>query len=800
MSKTTKRWQVTLAVEDVASFDRGLWPVTSGVPFPRALMRADEDLALRDERGKAVPLQHEVLARWPDGSVRWALLDFQVHSSPQGKRRLRLSPGQRAVPPKPVAVRRNRGRCTVETGAADFTLSNELFGIVNSVVLPRVGVESCVSLVDESGQTYTARAEAPPKVCCRGPMRATLEFRGHHVNEEGQRFFAFVARMSFYAGLPLIQLEYRFLNDNTTGVFGRIRELTLRLQPKCEGFTASVGRGEGQADRVTSRSLRLFQRDADRSRLALRSKALRSGRAPGWIQTVGDKGLTTTIVVRDFWQQWPKGLSVDKNGEIAIELCPRLNETEYEGAEPRNKSYYLFDGGSYLFKVGLAKTHEVWLCFDHQEGHDPEAFCQAVNAPLFAAPDPKWSATCSVWGDLVPEGHLASKALDPVAAQAFDAYQAAIERDRDYGLLNWGDWYGERKYNWGNHEYDTPHAMFLNFARTGDVRYAHAGEAAARHMADVDVLHCLNEDYLNGWELAIGCRGQEIRKGAVYLHAIGHVGGYFDREWARQQYPGSYYYSDLCNLGHLWNEGLIEHHCVTGDPWSKQVALDIADNLVAYSKQPGFTWWFGPRGDPHCGRVAGWPLTALMAAYQLTWKRKYLAAAKHIVEHALADQDPVCGGWLYQLYPGHCFCERRKHVGMATFITSVLLNGMIRYHQVAGDPRVADSIVRAVDFVISDTWVESEGKFRYTSCPASDLTSGHGVHRPISYAYRLARKPRHLAVLGKALATTLECIREEIGADGGTGKGYSALIRELPHVVADLADAAAVRLDVCLPV
>ena len=123
-----------------------------------------------------------------------------------------------------------------------------------------------------------------------------------------------------------------------------------------------------------------------------------------------------------------------------------------------------------------------------------------------------------------------------------------------------------------------------------------------------------------------------------------------------------------------------------------------------------------------------------------TGKREYLRAARHIVEHALADQDPNCGGWIYSLYPGHCYC-RQGHVGMATFITAVLLNGMCLYHQITGDERVAQSIVRAVDYVIADSWVEKSAEFRYTSCPATEPRTDPLVLRSIAYAKRLSGSP-----------------------------------------------------------
>ena len=58
-------------------------------------------------QGGEVPLQTETLARWPDGSVRWLLLDFQIDLAAKQKKTLTLRYGpevRRAAVAKPVRV------------------------------------------------------------------------------------------------------------------------------------------------------------------------------------------------------------------------------------------------------------------------------------------------------------------------------------------------------------------------------------------------------------------------------------------------------------------------------------------------------------------------------------------------------------------------------------------------------------------------------------------------------------------------------------------------------------------------
>jgi len=263
---------------------------------------------------------------------------------------------------------------------------------------------------------------------------------------------------------------------------------------------------------------------------------------------------------------------------------------------------------------------------------------------------------------------------------------------------------------------------------------------------------------------------------------MGHTGGYWPKGESRRRWPKAYPGADPRNLGHLWTEGMIDCHCLTGDPWALEVATSIADYLEAIGKYPDMTWWVGK--DPHCGRVTGWPLHALMAVYRTTHRRKYAIAARRIVDLVLDDQDPNCGGWIYKLYPGHCFCET-PHWGMATFITSIMMNGMIKYWEATGDDRVLDSILRGCDFVIADSWDEHVGQFRYTSCPASSHGFSLGPLRSLSFAARVGGSERHAEVLRRFFQSWVEHVQGVRGSSG-FGKAYGSYNRDLPHVIADM--------------
>ena len=69
-------------------------PVTVGVPFPRGALLHAGSLQLLNPRGESVRLQALPLARWPDGTVRWLVLDFVAESVPAGSSHWTLQPGR----------------------------------------------------------------------------------------------------------------------------------------------------------------------------------------------------------------------------------------------------------------------------------------------------------------------------------------------------------------------------------------------------------------------------------------------------------------------------------------------------------------------------------------------------------------------------------------------------------------------------------------------------------------------------------------------------------------------------------
>jgi hypothetical protein len=478
---------------------------------------------------------------------------------------------------------------------------------------------------------------------------------------------------------------------------------------------------------------------------------------------------TLLVGVRDFWQNYPKGLTAVPD-RVDVELCPELGDTDYHvppplgsgeglgvgatsGLEEDRLFFYLLEGG-YKFRRGMARTHELLYHFG-----PPQSPVGRTIAALFQSPPPvrapvDFYLASGVVGDLAPCHEARFGRYEKWAGEAGPLYEANTAARRAYGLLNYGDWHGERRYNWGNMEYDTPWGWLLEFLRGGDPACFERGARAAWHLVDVDTCH---HD------------PNPQRLGGQYAHCMGHAGDY---------YPSGYREMATAVGGmspsHTWVEGLFLYYALTGDRRVRECAEQTCRHL------------FGPRlhhyDFTNC-RDSGWLLIHAMAAYHATSEEVYLNAARIIVQRVL-ERQRASGGWERLMVPGHCFCPPLRHYGEAGFMVGVLLSGLKRYHQATGEAAVAEAIVRGAEFLVRDMWVPEEACFHYTSCPHSAIAPGLNVQvlEGIAYAQRLSGSEALREVVTRGVRRCFEPFGPHV-RDEGVGKEISMNLRSAPFIL-----------------
>ncbi|MCK5804400.1 MAG: hypothetical protein KAI66_16295, partial [Lentisphaeria bacterium] len=320
------------------------------------------------------------------------------------------------------------------------------------------------------------------------------------------------------------------------------------------------------------------------------------------------------------------------------------------------------------------------------------------------------------------------------------------------------------------------HALLMQYIRSGDEEAFFRADEAEKHNRDIDTCQLTN---------------RFRKRGFVYIHQIGHVGGYYDKPvpghlgWAKA--GGS--------VTHAWAEGHFNHFFVTGDRRSYEIGRAVADyHIAAYLSRPyDFT---------SC-RTPGWHLIINAIAYASTSDPYYLNASRVIVDRVLETQDltprPLpkhqCepgrthqqGTWSRMMVPGHCHCIPR-HQGNAGFMVAILISGLKYYHDVTGEEAVKQAIIAGARGLMAECYSTESHGFRYTSCPQTSYGSGSSplYLEGIARAYRWTKDP--------ILRDPLLFVRDYGRGWRAWGKGFASHYRAAPRLLADL-DACGITIN-----
>jgi hypothetical protein len=765
---------IGITVKETAGFDH-LRPVTGGVPFPEGAAPEGSRFILLDRAGNQVACQTAILNRWNDGSAKWVLVDFQSGRQANSSENFQLSGSGKMKGPEP-----ERPVKTIREGSLSAGTGSVRISTVPGALL-RISKRFDIKMVltNRKGERCDAVVKSS-RIETEGKMRTTVSLEGSFLTPEGSRETDFRLRASVFAGLSQIYLEPQILINRDNDIIQYIKDLSLEFIPLAGIRSASIGGSPGwKGTSPAASSVRLLQ--VDDENYLLEGASGRGTKAPGWLEMNDGKG-DVALAMRDFWQQWPKSLEVDSKS-IKMGLFPHFEEGTFDHMGPWYKHDYLFEGSLYRLREGQTRRWQIWFDLSG-EG---ERLAKSAENQLIPAADPIQAIATGEWGYVAAAGTKGMADYDKWADNLFEGYCRSIREQRDYGAMNWGDWWGERNCNWGNHEYDTPLHILVQFARTGDPKYFYVAEQAARHFSEVDVVHFVNPDlrgYFSQWE----SKAYPSRGGMVHEHSIGHVGGFHPVEKIKQLYidlnigntKTPYLCLDPFNLGHIFTLGMAHYYLLTGDPWVKETIERIGDNLMKLTEDRLFQF----KGHNHVGRVNGWTMLALAGVYKVNPSERCLNAMRYIADEALIEQNPNCGGWLYKLGWGHCNCVTVNHVGEAGFISSVRLNGLSYYYRLTGDKRIPESVRRGVTHLNNDTWIDQISDWRYTSCPATGPIGQIGVTiMSLVNSVSLTNDPEQLRILKKAWDMKFSRLLVVPSTRPGLGKSYSTIMYGSPEAM-----------------
>jgi len=166
---------------------------------------------------------------------------------------------------------------------------------------------------------------------------------------------------------------------------------------------------------------------------------------------------------------------------------------------------------------------------------------------------------------------------------------------------------------------------------------------------------------------------------------------------------------------YIYLDAMADDYLLTGDPRSLQVAGYMAEYIKknflpqkAFYPKNSTKFW--------TERNQAFAFLGILTFYQLTLDKDYLTTADEFMENLYKSQLqwPSRGGFIHNLY-AHDPEEgaRPDEYGGSPFMAGTLLEPIIEYHRMTHSDTAADSIFRALDWLINEGLVASGDSFKY---------------------------------------------------------------------------------------
>jgi hypothetical protein len=610
-------------------------PVSIGVPFKTGVLKDASSLSVRAPSGELRTAAGRVLARHPDGSIRWCLVSFGAREA--GSHELFWKPAAPASGPairpgswQAVALRRKGGDWTIESDRLRLSVCESGPGVLGELVCDGhtyLAAPGDLSFcVDDASTLHEARRSV--RVLEETPLRIRLRVEGAHYRSDGTPGLTYRLDVEVWAGWPVVRLDYHYFNLIQGQPFQRISRIALetawQLGSKTQRHFLQQNYGISYVSRhVFNPAPVAIAADFSRRTAHVEDPAMLLDdveypfylHAPlvdthDWLG-VGDGSHAVYLRMEDFLDAKPNRLTSAGN-RLAAEVWPSTAEPlELPQGRSRRQTLTLAFVAQKEAMAGTAKLSNAPV-------QAPQGVAALLAAPVHegrAAVSPVWIAACGEFGQaqVLPAGkhvrieaNLASLVRLDMPSSKFDVGDtdshyssgyAAINADlvpklagapdiprvfpRDVPTQTYVDCHEPV---WTNNEYDVIHAFCGELMRTGRVGLWRTLRLAARHNIEVDFLHYSDHKWLHR---------------ATPAHSARHT--------TTGAYPS-----------HFWSQGLLEYYCLTGDGDALEVALALGDKTIENLTDPELRpiqWGFN--------REIGWSILTLACLVDVTGESRF---------------------------------------------------------------------------------------------------------------------------------------------------------------------------------
>lgn len=667
---------IKIRFSEQAGIYRNAEPVSFGVPLPPGSLLKTETLVLSDDTGNFLPSDTRTLATWPDGSVRWLLVDTQVTVGANEDRLLTLTRDKHAgsIPGPPVmTVDEAAGEeVTIDTGKTAFCV-----GTAPTLQLfKRIGVAggpdpafgpSPLTLTDTGGKTWYPMVDRYT-IEHDTRLKKVLLIHGHFGSDGKKNGMVFRIWAHFHAGSSGVRLDIAVRNPKQAVHRGgawdlgdpnsiRFRDLVFTAIPRTDGPMACCYTLNTDHSQTPCRGkYNIFQASSGgvnwdsanhvnhEKKIPLQfsgfkvfedGKEIANGDRANPIGAVRIKHVWLSLCCSQFWQNFPKAMDIEGSG-ICIGLFPDCHGEPFE------------------LQPGEEKTHTLYMALDD----DPLTPLKSTADPLI----PVLSCRDLFLGITsprpVPFRYPAYEELIQHVTSGPNSFSAKNEQVDEFGWRNFGDVWADHESAYSgnplishyNNQYDLIKGLLLQFMRSGESRWFKLARNMGNHVTDIDMYHTDQDkpQYNNGlfWHTD------------HYLDAATSTHRTFSREHVAAKPLGCFGGGPAPD--HNYATGLLYLYWLTGESRYKHGVLDLAENIIFCMNAPnsfselavdllkkgitkirnrGAHDGGGDLGFTGPSRSSGNSLNTLVDAYLLTGDHRYITHAEDLIYRCVSLDD-----------------------------------------------------------------------------------------------------------------------------------------------------------------
>ena len=663
--------KIRIIIDEKSGVKRFREPVTVGIPFPRGMLVNENNLSVIDSDNNPISLQEEVLATWPDQSIKWLLLDFMV-DCPKNKTvyyYLKVKgESTRKNEDHKIKVSDVARSLIIDTGKAVFGLDKKVFHPLSVKVLGVEMIDNCSAVLkDDSGAEFRPVVSSMG-VETKGWLRTTVKIEGRFLSKNREKSVDFLSRLSFYVGTGLVRTDFTIRNPKAAkhpgglwdlGDKGSIyfNDLSFQFSLSSRQDTSIFWKTQiGQEEKkLNGKRVKIYQDSSGgenwdspnhvnrygkvmntfRGYKIMADSVLEEGQRANPTICVSSPPKNISAAIQNFWQNFPKSMGAENN-VITLRLFPeQYNDLfELQGGEQKTHTFYLNFGDN------LEETLDLDWIYD----------------PLVPTATPEWYAESKAIGYLAPQEkdkNLQYQKLIDTAIEGKESIFAIREKADEYGWRHFGDIFANHeivRYKGSlfpfvshfNNQYDVVNGCILQYARTGHWKWFQVMIDLTKHVIDIDIYHTQKDSSV--------FNGGSFWHTDHFMHAETSTHRSYSKVNAEKK--GVKSYGGGPSAENCYTTGLRQYYYLTGDVMAKESVLELAEwiinagrlgtNPLEYLKKAKRT--VSSLLDKYSntpGRAQGNSLNALLDAFDLIKDQRYITRAESIIKRYISPLDNI---------------------------------------------------------------------------------------------------------------------------------------------------------------